>query len=106
VKKRQGEKGARLRLTHHILLVHVQVEAADSIVQKVRKNRDDDLTIAKLIKLWNWFDLKVKSNQRKDKTLQILNEIIKDPEAFWVLALLNIQEGADLSAVKGDMIIS
>ena len=40
----------------------------------------------------DWLDLKVKSNQRKDKTLEILNKIIETTETIRILAAIYVYE--------------
>lgn len=40
--------------------------------------------------------LEVKSDQREDKRLQVLDEVVEDAESFWILRLVDIHEGSYL----------
>lgn len=47
------------------------------------------------LSLWDRLDLEVKRDQRKYKTFQILDQVVEDSEAFWIVTLLPVQSICD-----------
>jgi len=46
------------------------------------------------------FDLEVQRDEGKNKALEILYEIIKDPQSFWVFTVLDINQRPNLRSLK------
>ncbi len=45
----------------------------------------------------------MESDEGEDETLQVLDQIVEDGESFRVLAVLHVEEGADLTGGEGDV---
>jgi hypothetical protein len=39
-----------------------------------------------------WLNLEMKRNQREDQCLQVLYQVVEDPQALWVFRLVDIDE--------------
>ena len=48
----------------------------------------------------------MQSNQGEYQSLQILDEIIEDPQALWVLGFGDIDEGANLGGLRNGAFVS
>lgn len=69
--------------------------------------------IREKMKHWLWEESQYairegdKGEKKEEETHpQILNEIIEHAEALWVLAVLNVDQGADLGCLKRDRVVN
>jgi len=51
-------------------------------------------------------DFEVEADEREDQTLQVLNEIVEGSQSLGILALVNVDQGADLGGGEADVVIA
>jgi len=51
-------------------------------------------------------DLEVQADEGEDEGLEVLDEVVEDPEAVGVLAVLHVQQGPDLRRREADVLVA
>jgi len=53
-----------------------------------------------------WLNFEVEGDEGEDETLDILNKVVEDTQAFWVLTFRHVHQRPNLRSLEGDVIIA
>lgn len=53
----------------------------------------------------NWFESEVHACETQDHTLDVLYQVVKHTEAFWILAILDVHKASKLAGLKTDVFV-